>query len=196
MIIHYNKNAEKQFFQLRRNRSPLGDGILYMPQNVQGGRQALESVFTAILEPWLGQDILHSTDLVKSIYTEIERFDSDKGDIEELRKRLESLIFRKIHEKTDGNMRILLNNGTKIRIYLEDISDIADELIYPVLLNVPQTTEQYHRILMFAMTHDSLSALHILYDHFERFQTKEDLKTVSRTIREGYRSCRWKSWLK
>ena len=156
----------------------------------------MESVITAILEPWLGLEILQNTDLVQSLYTEIDRFDSSKGDIEKLRKRLESLIFRKIHDKTDGNMRILLNNGTKIRIYLEDISDIADELIYPVLLNLPQTTEQYHRILLFAMTHDSLSALRILYVHFDIFQTEEDMEAIARTIREGYRSCRWKSWLK
>lgn len=148
-----------------------------------------------ILSPWLGTDILEQTALPEKIAEEIRQFSISRDDLFDLFSRLDSMIFCEVSEFTDGRMIVQLDDGKRIHLYLEDIAEMADELLYPMMSKLPNTSESCNRLKQYAMTHTSLSALHALYVDFSSFQSDEEKKFISRLVKEEYRPYRWKNWL-
>ena len=82
-----------------------------------------------------------------------------------------------------------------MRVRVDDVDAMADEVLYLKLQQLPRNPEQYQRLRQFAMTHESLSALRTLYLRFAAFQTPDELDFIARTVRCAYSPYRWHEWL-
>ena len=147
---------------------------------------------TRLLQPWLGAAFLQRCDLAQQVADTLNGCDIAQTPIALLAKDLDEMIFHTLRDMTFGDMRVLLDDGRTMRVRVDDVDAMADELLY---LKLPRNPEQYQRLRQFAMTHESLSALRTLYLRFAAFQTPDELDFIARTVRSAYSPYRWHEWL-
>ncbi|MBQ7455602.1 MAG: hypothetical protein IJS53_04095 [Clostridia bacterium] len=147
------------------------------------------------LRPWLGAAFLERCDVCMRALALLRAFDAGSGDIESLRARLDTLLFRAVRAMTEGDMRVLLDDGRVVRVRVDDISQMADELLYLALRETPRTPWHYQRLRDYALTHESLAALRALYVDLRAFQSADELALIARTARMCYPPFRWQGWL-
>lgn len=147
------------------------------------------------LRPWLGAAFLERCDVSMRALALLRAFDAGSGDIEALRSRLDTLLFRTVYAMTEGDMRVLLDGGSLVRVRVDDVSQMADELLYLALRETPRTAWHAQRLRQYALTHESLAALRALYIDLRAFQTKDELRLLARTARMVYPEYRWRGWL-
>lgn len=154
-----------------------------------------ESV-SLVLQPWLGAAFLSRSDLPQQAAQCINAFDAVHQPIAQLAQTLDEMIFHTLRDATRADMRVRLDDGRTMRVRVDDIAAMADELLYFKLQQLPRNPEQYQRLRQFAMTHESLSALRALYVRFAAFQTQDELDFIAATVRGAYSPYRWMGWLK
>ena len=142
---------------------------------------------TRLLQPWLGAAFLQRCDLAQQAADTLNGCDIAQTPIALLAKDLDEMIFHTLRDMTFGDMRVLLDDGRTMRVRVDDVDAMADELLYLKL--------QHQRLRQFAMTHESLSALRTLYLRFAAFQTPDELDFIARTVRCAYSPYRWHEWL-
>ncbi len=149
-----------------------------------------------VLRPWLGAAFLAACDISRKACDELNAFlSSPTDDLSALSSRLSTLLFHQVRALTEGDMRVLLDDGRVIRVLVDDIDQMADELLYPALCELPRNVSEYTRIRQFALSHDSLSALRALYLRYSAFQTEDELAVIARTVRSCHAPFRWRGWL-
>ena len=134
-------------------------------------------------------------DLAQQVADTLNGCDIAQTPIALLAKDLDEMIFHTLRDMTFGDMRVLLDDGRTMRVRVDDVDAMADELLYLKLQQLPRNPEQYQRLRQFAMTHESLSALRTLYLRFAAFQTPDELDFIARTVRSAYSPYRWHEWL-
>ena len=148
-----------------------------------------------LLRPWLGAAFLEACDVCNRVCGLLNGCDIAQEDPEALYERLNSLLFGLIRQVTRGDMCVLLDDGRRMRVRVDDVDQMADELLYLSLRQLPHNAWQYGRLRQFAMTHDSLAALRALYQDFAAFQTEDELRLIARTVRGAHPAYRWRAWL-
>ena len=148
-----------------------------------------------VLRPWLGAAFLSACDICAQVCGALNGFPAEDGDLGELAQRLGSLLFHAVRTLTEGDMRVLLDDGRVVRVRVDDIDQMADELLFLVLRGLPRSAWQYGRLRSFALSHESLSALRALYQRFSSFQTEDELALIARTVRTCHPAYRWRGWL-
>lgn len=149
-----------------------------------------------VLRPWLGAAFLAACDVCREACAALNAFLAlPEGDLSALAARLNTLLFHQVRTLTEGDMRVLLDDGRVVRVRVDDIDQMADDLLYLALCDLPRNACQYGRIRQFALSHDSLSALRALYQRYPAFQTEDELALIARTIRGCHAPFRWRAWL-
>ncbi len=148
-----------------------------------------------VLQPWLGAAFLRASDVCARVCGLLNGFDAAADDPDTLYHSLDSLLFGELRAVTREDMRVLLDDGRTMRVRVDDVAELADELLYLALHQLPHSAWQYSRLRTYAMTHDSLSALRALYQDFAAFQTADELALIARTAREAHPAYRWRAWL-
>ena len=148
-----------------------------------------------VLQPWLGAAFLRASDVCARVCGLLNGFDAAADDPDTLYHSLDSLLFGELRAVTREDMRVLLDDGRTMRVRVDDVAELADELLYLALQQLPHSAWQYSRLRTYAMTHDSLSALRALYQDFAAFQTADELALIARTAREAHPAYRWRAWL-
>ena len=154
-----------------------------------------EETVAAVLRPWLGAAFLDACDIRRNACEALNAFPIEEEDPAALYAQLSTLLFQQARSLTEGDMRVLLDDGRVIRIRVDDIDQMADELLYLALCRLPRNAWQYGRLRQYALSHESLSALRALYQQFAAFQTEDELALIARTVRSCYPAYRWQSWL-
>lgn len=149
----------------------------------------------ALLQPWLGSLFLSQSDVCARACGLLDAFDGAAGDFDALFHSLDTLLFHTVHDMTRGDMRVLLDDGRVMRVRVDDIAQMADEVLYLRLRTLTHSAYQCGRLRAYAMTHDSLSALRALYVDFAAFQTRDELDLIARTARACHPAYRWRAWL-
>lgn len=154
-----------------------------------------EDSVARVLRPWLGAAFLAACEICEKACAELNAFSTEDGDPAALSSRLSTLLFHQVRSLTEGDMRVLLDDGRVVRIRVDDIDQMADELLYLALCRLPHNAWQYARLREFALSHESLSALRALYEQFSAFQTEDELNLIARTVRTCHPPYRWRGWL-
>lgn len=154
-----------------------------------------EDAVARVLQPWLGAAFIGACDVCAKACAELNAFSPEDGDPEALSARLSTLLFQQVRTLTKGDMRVLLDDRRVIRIRVDDIDQMADELLYLALCRIPRNAWQYGRLRQFALSHESLAAMRALYQQFAAFQTADELQLIARTVRACHPAYRWQSWL-
>ena len=147
------------------------------------------------LQPWVSVRLLGLMEpLSEEIALKMNAY-SSRHLPEGLRDNLDSLLFQALRHYTRGTMLSELPDGTWIRIRMEDISMMTDELMLLVFQQFP--ADQYHLSLLrdYSMRCSSLSALRMLYTRFAELQSSEELAAIKSVARSCHPAFRWREWL-
>lgn len=148
-----------------------------------------------VLKPWLGGPLLEAlTPTVSEIAGLLNGF-SFGGSRDGLAAELDSLLFRAVRQATAGRMLIALEDGTWVRVRLEDFAAMADELMLLPFLELPTDEKQLQSLRDYSMRYPSLSALRALYTRFAPLQTREELAAIASVVKSCYPPFRWREWL-
>ena len=151
---------------------------------------------TALLEPWLGARLTGALVPCAEEITRALNAYTIRRDPEELYQELDSLLFRAIHGATRGAMLVEAPDGGQVRMRLEDVATLADEVLFLALNELPADQKHLQAVQQYALRRDSLAALKALYLHFAPMQTRQELCAIASLIRNCYPPFRWRLWLK
>ena len=152
---------------------------------------------TGILRPWLGAQFLaRNPGLPQSVSEKLGRPLTDEKMVRACTQSLDSLLFYTVRDSTKGQMLVLLDDGTRVRVRVADFPVLADELMYLAFRGLPRDARNYIMLKEYSFHHDSLSALRALYELYAEFQSPEELAAIRRIIRDCHPAFRWRIWLK
>ena len=154
-----------------------------------------ENAVRETLCPWLGTAFLSWCDVCNQACGLLNGADCSQAGLDALYGALDRLLFHTLRDGTRGDMRILLDDGRTVRVRLDDVDQMADDVLYLALADLARTPWQYGQVRQFALTHSSLAALRALYTGFAAFQTQDELRLIARTIRSCHPAFRWRGWL-
>lgn len=147
-----------------------------------------------VLRPWLGAPLLEAVaPLTGDIAARLNGFSIRRDD--GLAASLDSLLFRAVHQITQGKMLAQLDDGTFVRIRLEDFSAMTDELMLLAFQDFPVDSRHLIFLQRYSMEHSSLSALRALYTRFAELQTPQELAAIASVAKKCYPVFRWREWL-
>ena len=152
---------------------------------------------TNLLSPWLGSALLQvRPQIVQETRKRLNTFVSARDSLSALRDGLEGYLYSAVLDATEGDMRILLDNGSVIRMESDDFPMLTDELLFLVFDQFP--TDAHHLMLLrdYSLRENSLSAIRALYTRFADYETEQERATLARVARESHPAFRWKGWLK
>ena len=146
------------------------------------------------LRPWLGAPLMQAVDgVIREIAGRLNGFSIHRDD--ELARTLDSMLFQAVREATQGKMLIALEDGSFVRVRLEDFSAMADELMLLAFNELPVDSRHLLFLRDYSMRASSLSAIRALYERFREYETADELKALRRVARGSYPEYRWRSWL-
>ena len=146
------------------------------------------------LRPWLGAPLMQAVDdVIGEITARLNGFSMHRD--EELALALDSKLFQAVRQATQGSMLVCLEDGSYVRVRLEDFSAMADELMLLVFQEFPADSRHLVYLQQYALKHSSLSALRMLYTRFQAFQTPKELEAIASVARSCYPPFRWRQWL-
>jgi len=150
---------------------------------------------TQILEPWLGPGLTGETLPAAEEIRRLLNAYTIRRDIESLYREIDSRLFLAVHRGTRGSMLVTLADGGRVRMRLEDVAVLSDELLFLALSELPVDQKHLQAVQQYALHRDSLAALKALYTHFSSLQTQEELKAIAGLVRSCYPPFRWRMWL-
>ena len=151
---------------------------------------------TNLLSPWLGSALLRvRPQIVQETRKRLNAFVSARDSLPALRDGLEGFLYSAVRDATEGDMRILLDSGSVIRMESEDFPILSDELLFLIFDQFP--TDAHHLMLLrdYSLRGNSLSAIRALYTRFADYETEEERATLARVARESHPEFRWRGWL-
>ena len=149
-----------------------------------------------LLSPWLGSALLRvRPQIVTETQKRLNAFVSARDKAADLRNSLEGYLYSAVRSVTEGDMRVLLDSGTVIKMESDDFPVLADELLYLIFDQFP--TDAHHLMLLrdYSLRENSLSAIRALYLRFADYETEEERKTLARVARQSHPAFRWREWL-
>lgn len=148
------------------------------------------------LQPWLGVRLSRALfPFMEEIAGLLNGYSAHRAPPDALFHQLDSLLFRAVREQTGGSMLAMLQDGSWIRIQVEDFATMADDLLLLVFQLFP--VDSFHLLLLrdYSMRQSSLAALRVLYTRFAALQTPGELETIASVARACHPAFRLRGWL-
>jgi hypothetical protein len=150
---------------------------------------------TSTLRPWVGSWLLTSTPLSEETAEVLRSYAPYKEDLQKLCHRLDSFLFMAIRRYTTGTMRVILDNGSEVRIRTGDFPLLTDDVLGVLMDSLSPYSVNFELLKNYSHLQPGLSALRVLYTRYQAFQTPEELETIARTVRSCYPKERYDWWL-
>lgn len=151
---------------------------------------------TGLLSAWLGSALLRvRPQIVTETLRRLNAFVPARDRSADLRDSLEGLLYTSVRDATDGDLCVLLDDGSVVPMEQGDFPILADELMYLIYEQFP--TDAHHLMLLreASLREHSLSAIRALYLRFSDYETAEERRTLARIARQAHPAFRWKAWL-
>lgn len=147
------------------------------------------------LQPWLGARLSGWLEPVMDEITRRLNLYSSRQAPEALCQEMDSMLFQAIRHFTRGTMLAQLPDGTWVRIQMEDIAMMADDLMGLVFQQFP--VDSAHLIILreYSLRCASLSALKALYTRYAALHSQEELRAIESVARACHPPFRWQGWL-
>ena len=159
-----------------------------------GGNVISVSQIANILLPWTGSELLQKLEADCELL--VRTLNAFSGcDLHELHERLTLTLFGAVRRATNGSMVVSPDGGYPVRMNTDDFSDIADDMLLPLLLTFPVDEKHLQLLKAFSMQQASLSALRTLHTRFASLQTQAELDTIAHIAKGSYPPFRLLGWL-
>jgi len=147
------------------------------------------------LKPWLGALFLMSTPLSQAITYQMTQYSPTRESFEQLRERLEHHMLVEISKLTRSSMCIMVENYQTKRLSLRDIECMTDDLMGLMFDRLSPFSSNFERLNEYALQHESLAALRVLYQKYASFFSEEEFKFMVQMMKSLYPKERYQAWL-
>jgi hypothetical protein len=108
---------------------------------------------------------------------------------------LESYIMMQLRRSTGGNMRVMLDDYRAVRVNLQDIAWMTDDVMGVLFERLTIFSMNFEKLNDYALHVESLAAMRVLYQKYASFYTEEEYRFLIRMIQTNHPSFRYESWL-
>lgn len=143
----------------------------------------------------LGSDMVDGTDVAEQAAQVMRGFASYKDGFEALAERVANVLFNVLYTTLGPSMTVRLDDGQMVRIRISDLPVIADECLYALFCGLTVYSVTYRNLKDYAMRSGSISAMRVLWEKYDEFQSPEEKQLMARIIRENCAPERYSSWL-
>ena len=147
------------------------------------------------LQPWLGAPLARAIEPCMDEITHRLNAYSSRQAPDQLQDDLDSLLFCAVRDATRGRMLIQMEDGSLIRIQVDDFATMADELLYLLFSQFPVDGRHLLLLQEYSMRRESLSALKTLYTRFAALQSPQELQMIASVARSCHEPYRLRGWL-
>ncbi|HPJ01406.1 MAG TPA: hypothetical protein PKU80_01010 [Candidatus Limiplasma sp.] len=148
------------------------------------------------LRPWLGALFLMSTPLSQELSYQMMQYSPVRETFEQLRARLEQHLLVRINKLTRSSMCIMVENYQTRRLSLRDIEFMTDDLMGLMFDRMTPFSSNFEKLNEYALQHESLSALRVLYQKYASFFSEEEYQFMIHMMKSLYPKERYQDWLK
>jgi hypothetical protein len=148
------------------------------------------------LKPWLGALFLMSTPLSQDISYQMMQYSPARETFEQLRERLEHHMLVLISKLTRSSMCIMVENYQTKRLSLGEIEIMTDDLMGLIFDRLSPFESNYDKLNEYALKHESLAALRVLYQKYAEYFSQEEYQFMIRMIKSLYPVERYQDWMK
>lgn len=164
-------------------------GALHVPASIKTSdvRQALR--------PSLGSELVDGTPVAEQMAQVLRGYASYRDTFFTLQERLANTLFNMLYSLLGPSMTVRLDDGSSVRIRISDLPDIADDAMYALFSGLTVYSVNYESLKDYSLRAGSLSAMRVLYEKYDAFQSPEEKRLMARVIRGGYPQSRYTAWL-
>lgn len=148
-----------------------------------------------VLRVWVGSALADASPMAEQAATVMSAFIPRRTQLADVASQLEDIIFRGLYAALGRNMTTRLDDGRLRRIRMDDLPDLADDVLGVLLEALDVYAVSYTLLREYAMTTGSFSAFRVLYTRYASFQTPEEMALLARVLRERYPAGQCPEWL-
>ena len=147
------------------------------------------------LRPSLGSGVVDGTPVAEQAALVLRAYASYRDTFDTVQERLANTLFNALYALLGPSMTVRLDDGSSVRIRISDLPDIADDAMYALFNGLTVYSVNYENLKDYSLRAGSLSAMRVLYEKYDAFQSPEEKRLMARVIRGGYPPSRYVSWL-
>lgn len=148
------------------------------------------------LRPYLGSDMVDGTPIAEEAAHALRSFAPYKDTLEDLAQRVANALFDVLYSTLGPRMTLRLDSGDMVRIHMQDLPDVADAVLGVMFDGMTVYSVNYQTLKDYSLRTGSLSAMRVLYQKYDDFQSPEEKALMARIIRDNHPAERYQSWLK
>lgn len=148
------------------------------------------------LRPWLGTALLENTPIAFDAANLLRGYSPYRQSLDELQKALDKFIFNALHTYVGVGMSVRVDDGRIRRIFVKDVEVIADDLMGVLFDSLSVYSVNFELLNAYALTHESLSSLRVLYLKYQQMMTLEERDMLLSIVKSVYPKERYHAWLK
>lgn len=148
------------------------------------------------LRPWLGFALVENTPIAQEAAALLRRYSPFRQSLDELRDALEHYLFHALHQTLGVSMTVRRDNGNLHRILVKDLEPLTDDLMGVLFDSLSVYSVTYELLNEYALTHESLASLRVLYQKYEQMMGSADRQLFLNIIKDVYEPERYRKWLK
>lgn len=148
-----------------------------------------------VLQPYLGAPLVEGTELCAAVTRIINEYAPYRDTLEMVAKRVENCLFDQLYTMLGPAMTLRLDDGRLVRIRMQELPDLADEAMGALFEGMQVYSVNYDNLKDYAMRAGSLSAMRVLYQKYDEFQSPQEKELLVRIIRERCPAWRYAAWL-
>lgn len=149
-----------------------------------------------VLRPYLGSDLVDGTPIAEEAAHVLRSYAPYRDTLEDLAQRLSNVLFDVLYSVLGPRMTVRLDGGEVIRIRMQDLPDIADAVLGALFDTMTVYSVNFQTLKDYSLRTGSLSAMRVLYQKYDDFQSGEEKELMARIIRDNHPPFLYESWLK
>lgn len=149
-----------------------------------------------VLRPYLGSDLVDGTAIAEEAAHVLRSYAPYRDTLEDLAQRLSNVLFDVLYSVLGPRMTVRLDGGELIRIRMQDLPDIADAVLGALFDSMTVYSVNFQTLKDYSLRTGSLSAMRVLYQKYDDFQSAEEKELMARIIRDNHPPFLYESWLK
>ncbi len=147
------------------------------------------------LRPTLGTELVDGAPVAEQVAQALRAYAPYRDTFFTLQERLANTLFNLLYSLLGPSMTVRLDDGSSARIRISDLTDIADDAMYALFNSLTVYSVNYENLKDYSLRAGSLSAMRVLYEKYDAFQSPEEKRLMARIIRGGYPQRRYTAWL-
>ena len=148
------------------------------------------------LRPYLGSDMVDGTPIAEEAAHVLRSYAPYRDTLEDLSQRLCNVLFDGLYSELGPRMTVRLDGGQMVRIHMQDLPQVADAVLGALFDSMSVYTVNFQTLKDYSLRTGSLSAMRVLYQKYDDFQSQEEKALMARIIRDNYQPFLYESWLK